>query len=819
MDGGEIDKSRGKATQQEYEQLVERYAQVMPRHQAEVRAAMTVKEALSASLPARHHKVIAQLQTMVRLESQIMKATDPAAALNALIEYNPNVGYTGESIQSLSQALIRSINGDLNEFLRKTGQNMLGSQRNKAVLADVVDELHGTKTGNPRAAELADAVRSEQARLRKMYNAHGGDMGELLDYGAAHSHDVVALRRAGPTTWKDSIRDRIDWTRIQDFQTGKPFAKSADDLPEPERVEAFLDDVYQGIVTRGWDDRDPSMAVGGKALYRKYSEHRVLHFKTGRDWMDYNRDFGRSDPFTALIGGLHGMARDVAQMRVLGPNPRMGLEYASQVAKKRAAELGDYDMDAKIDKQAKRARVDLSHFDGSANVPESAAWASFFGGVRQVITANKLGSAILSAVTDKATIHMASKAVGMNPYNVLSTSTKLIASAATRRTAAQMGYVADTLADMGATAARYTGDVFAPEITRRLTGITMRASGLSFWTDMHKTAFQMEFAGFLAENADRALADIDPLLRQVLERRGITATDWDKLRDLGAMFTADNGAKFLSPIYWRHHTDMPSAEAEGLALRLQMAIEEQLEMAVPSSSIAGRRIIRGDSKPGTFSGELLLSGSMFKSFALSITINQIRRIQSLPTLADKLTYSAQLAAGLFVLGGVAIQLKEISKGRDPKPMDNGAFAMAALFQGGGLGIFGDFFAAETNRFGGGIAETLAGPQIGLISDVARIPLSNLNSAIEGRDTAIGRDLANFVRHNTPILSSLWYQRVAFDRAVADQLQLLLDPEAEANWRRQERHRDRTSGNTAWWERGAFTPARAPDLSNAFEASP
>ncbi|MBW4710740.1 hypothetical protein KX928_23365 [Roseobacter sp. YSTF-M11] len=820
MDAGEVDTTRGKATQERYDQLVARYEQVMPRHQAEAAAGLDVKEALSAALPSRQHKVIAQLQTMRRMQALITAAPDPAVAIRNLIEFSDGSGFTGESVRSLSEALVRTIDGNLQEFLRANGLNVVGSQKNKALLADVIDELHGTATGNQRAGDLAAAVRSEQQRLRRLFNAHGGDIGELADYGAAHTHDVARLRKAGPRAWKDAVRDRIDWTRIKDFQTGKPFAKSPTDLPDPVRVDAFLDDVYQGIVTRGWDSRDPTMSVGGKALYNQRAEHRVLHFKSGRDWMAYNRDFGRSDPFTALIGGLHGMARDVAQMRVLGPNPRMGLEFATQVATKQAVLRGQFDLEGRIQAQGRLAKTMLSHFDGSANVPENAAWASFFGGTRKVLTSTKLGSALLSAVTDKATMHMAAKAVGMNPYNVLTTSTKLMASAATRRTAAQMGYIADTLADMGSTAARFTGETFAPEITERLSGATLRLSGLSFWTDMNKTAFQMEFAGFMAENADRALADIDPLLRQVLERRGISAADWDQLRNPATMFRADNGATFMSPLHWlNHQSAMPAAEAEGLALRLQMAIEEQLEFAVPTASLEGRARLQGSAAPGTFAGELLRSTTMFKSFALSLTLGQIRRVAALPTLKDKLTYSAQMAAGLFILGGVAVQLKEIAKGRDPRPMNTGAYAMAAMFQGGGLGIFGDFFAAETNRFGGGLASTLAGPVAGFASDVINPVASNLTSLVEGRDTALGRDVANFVRYNTPVLSSLWYQRVAFDRAVADQLQLLLDPEAEANWRRQERQRDRTYGNTAWWQRGEITPERAPDLSNAFEGAP
>ena len=555
------------------------------------------------------------------------------------------------------------------------------------------------------------------------------------------------------------------------------------------------------------------MTPGGKALYNRHAENRVLHFRDGSAWMDYNARYGSSDPFSSMVGGLHGMARDIAMMRVLGPNPKMGLEYATQVAQKRVA--GNDAAERAVGKKAALARTMLSHVDGSVNVTEHEGVARFFANTRQVITAAKLGSAILSAPTDLATMSVAAKTIGMHPGNVLSRAVQLASSNATRETAARMGYVADTLADTGSAAARFMSEQMTSEVTERLTSFTIRASGLSFWTDMNRTAFQMEFAGFLADNAGRAFDDIDAPLRRMFQDRGITAQDWDILRAPEAMFRSPDGASFLSPMHWREHqTALPDAEAEGLAMRLQMAIEEQMEYAVPNLRVEGRARTVGNTQPGTISGEILRSTTMFKGFALSLTMGQYRRFLDLPTGADRAVYAAQLSAGLFMLGALSVQLKELAKGNDPRPMDNAAFAGAAFLQGGGVGIFGDFFAAETNRFGGGFAQTLAGPVVSLASAAANIPISNATRAAQGESTYVGRDVSNFLRYNTPVASSLWYQRVAFDRMVADQLQSFLDPDAERLWKQQARRREKDFGTRSWWDRGAFAPSRAPDLSNA-----
>ncbi|MEO1024022.1 MAG: hypothetical protein AAFX07_00530 [Pseudomonadota bacterium] len=810
---GEIEGQRVEEAQNLFEQLVRRYSSEMPLHQAEASAAADLKEASRKAARSRHHAVLNQLQAMRRLKVQIENASDPGIALRNLVERSDGSGFTGESVRSVKDALTGMVNSRLREMLREHSRNLVGNVRNRAQFMNIVRQLHGEETGDATAAAMARSVETVREDLRRMFNSYGGDIGKLADHGLPHTHDAGRMRRQGRDAWIEEIAPRLDWARIEDFTTGKPFSVDGR-APSPERQRAFLEEMYENITTEGWSRRDPSMATGGKALYNRRAEHRVLHFRTADDWLAYNQAFGLSDPFSAMIGQLHGMARDVALMRVLGPNPRLGMEFAAQVAEKRVAG-GDGKAMTRVRKRAVLARTMLAHLDGRANAPESEAWASFFGGVRQALTSIQLGSATVSAVTDLATIRTAAAHSGMNPNAVMARQAQLLASNATRETAAQMGYIADTLADAGSTAARFLGDTMGPEITERMASFTLRASGLSYWTDMNRVAFKMEFAGFLASNAGKSFDQVDAPLRKLFQDRGITSADWDALREAGAMFEAPGGAKFLSPFHWLEaQTTMPRAEAEGLAIRLQMAIEEQLEFAVPTASLEGRARINGMTAPGSFGGELLRSGLMYKSFALSLTINQYRRFMAIPTGVGRAAYAAKLSAGLIILGATAVQLKEMSKGRDPRPMDDSKFWLAALFQGGGLGIFGDFFTSQESRVGGGFAQTLAGPVVGLADSVADVTIGPALRAAKGENVNLGREVSNFARYNTPIFSSLWYQRLAFDRMVADQLQLFLDAEAETAWRRQERRREKEFRNVLWWERGETAPWRAPDLSNA-----
>lgn len=820
VDAKFLNPAQGRAAQGQYDQLVARYETIMPRHQAEASAAADLKEATRKAARSRFHSVVNQLQAMRRLKHAIETAPDPAVALRNLIEWSEGSGFTGESIRSLTEAYIGSINAGLFEVLRKTGRTVTGANRDSVLLADMIDELHGVATGDANARQLADAVRYQQRRMRQLFNAHGGDIGELADYGVAHAHSVEQLRRAGFDAWARKIEQHLAWDRITDVKTGKPFVAQPGQIPPAAASQRFLQDIYEGITTRGWDDRNPTLAPGGRALYNRRGDHRVLHFRSGKDWMAYNAEFGAADPFSAMMNGLHGLARDVAMMRVLGPNPKSGLEFAIQTAEKRASTRGGPDMEAAVKSQAALARTMFAHVTGAANIPESVFWASFLSGVRSYNASVQLGSAVLSAVTDMATITVAARVVGMNPANVASRTVNLIASQATRETAARMGYVAQTLAEAGSGSARYFGQLFGSGITERLSGFTLRASGLNFLTDMRRISFQMEFSGFLAEHSDRAFRDLPDSLRRMFEARGIRAGDWDLLRDPAVRFRAPNGADFIAPTWWlEHQSALPRAEAEGLAMRLQMLMQEQLEFAVPTTSIEGRARMQGAAAPGTWPGEVMRSSFSYKSFAMSLMLNQYRRFNAMPTPMAKAKYAAMISTLLLMTGALAIQLIELAKGNDPRPMTEGKFWLAALLQGGGLGIFGDFFAAEQNRFGGGIGETIAGPVFSLADDVFGPVASNLTALVGGEDTHLGRDVANLARYNTPVGSSLWYARLGYDRIVADTVQSLLDPDAETNWHRQMRRREKEYGTRTFWNRGELAPYRAPDLSNMFGGSP
>ncbi len=803
IEAGELDRARGKMAQRQFQQLADNYASSMPREAAEALAGIDMKTALGRAATTRRHAVLAQLQTMRRNEQRYGGSdVKPQKIVDDM-----------EDVGKMQDAYTRQFMGSVGNFLQTHSKNLVGNVRERALLLDVVRELHGEATGSASAKLMAKAIRDAQNRARALFNAHGGDIGELADRGLRHAHSRQKITKAGFKSWRDEISTKLDWNRIIDHQTGKPFTSEVGGRPNRAAADRFLKAVYDDITTAGWKDRSPSMATGGKALYNTRAEARVLHFNDADDWMSYNDLFGDANPFDAIVDELSGLARDIALMKTFGPNPKAGLEHASQVMQRNAALSLDPKNIELIDKKTKLARVMLGDITGENNVPANHAMAAFFAGTREVIVSSKLGSATISALSDWVTMRSAAKAIGMNPNNLFKREMDLMASNATKETAARMGYVADTLSQTNAASIRFMGDIWSPQITKRISSFALRVNGLSFVTDMRRIAFKMEFAGHLADNAGRRLNDMDPELQKIFRESGFTEADWDLLRDANALFTADNGATFLSPSYWLEHTNAPRAQAEDLAIRLETLSEEWMEFAIPSTSLEGKAFLKGTAAPGSVGGEIMRSSIMFKSYAISLQLNQYRHVMAMPTGLARAQYVASISAQMIIMGAMAVQLKEIVKGRDPLPMDNPKFWAAALMQGGGVGIFGDFFASETSRAGGGFAETLAGPVVGLGGDILRVVASNVASIAAGDGTNFGRDFVNLARYNAPLTTN-WYTRLVTDRLVWDQVQDFLDPEARSQWRRSERKRAREYGNTSWWDRGELLPNRAPDISNA-----
>lgn len=796
-----------------FDELEADYKGKMAPGSAEVKAAQDAFDAVKREAMERKRRKLLQVrnwqQITMNLESyrNLAGEQDFGRAAEALFAHDGLARYSNIEFrqQAVKDAMTRKLYNVLGNFRR----NLIGQTRNKAQQENFIRAAFGEAVEDASAREMAEAWREAADYGRKRFNAAGGRIPNLKDWGFPQAHNMLAVRKSTFQEWRDFIAPKLDAARMVDQKTGLPFT--------PERLELALFDVYETIRTDGMNKLKPGAMGQGKSLANQRLDHRFLVFKNADSWMAYQKQYGNPEIFDAMMGHIDNMARDIAMMEVLGPNPKATVQFIKQTIQKRAAG------DEAAENAARSAASRLDNFymavTGKTNAPINSKFGAGFAGLRQVLQSAQLGAAAISAITDLNFGRMARGFVGLPQTKMLKNYLQLLSPLSADekgRLAIRLGLIAEGWSSLAAAQMRYVGDISGPEITRRVSDFVMRASLLSPMTSSGRWAFGMEFLGNLADNAGKQFDELDPRLQKTMERYNIRSDHWDIMRST-ELFDHE-GAKFLRAEDIEARTDIDPTAARELATRLMEMVETETNFAVPSSSLRGRIALTGETRPGTIAGELTRSFAMYKNFGVTLINTHVARGMQQPGVKGKGRYYADLLISTTLMGALALQMKEISKGRDPRPMDDDAFWLAAFLQGGGLGIYGDFAFSDVNRFDRGLAETVAGPVVGFADDLRKLTVGNLVEAAQGEDTNAAREAIKFAGRYTPG-SSLWYSRLALERMVLDQMQLYSDPKARSNMKRLESRFRREYGQKYWWRPGKTEPTRAPDLSNALEDAP
>ena len=831
VDGGEIGKAEAERLERDFNRFRDRFA-----GNSEVTADAEAKAALLDYLKAetehQRRKAKLAMQSIQRIASDLKSWRSPtgetdigAAALDMLEHF----GQTGpgsrfDSVEGRRKAIIGAAQTRMEKSLIDFQRGMLAGdlgRHNKASLDNVVREAFGQDTGDAVAKHLAKVWSETAEWLRQRFNAAGGAIGKLENWGLPQHHDARALLARGREAWKGDITPLLDRSRITNPLSGRPVTEG--------EFDRILDDIWENIVTDGWNKKEPKrQTLGRGALANQRAEHRVLTFRDPDAWMTYQKAYGGgADPFATMMGHINMMARDIAAMEVLGPNPSGTIEWMKQAVMKDAAGKGG-PAQSRANSRAHRLDTVWGSIRGTLETPVNTTAAAWFAGGRNLITASVLGSASLSSISDLGTQKIARAFAGIERRaigaQVLPDIMRAFAGA-DRREAVSAGLILDSAMHVFHAQARYVGTLDGPGWTSFIADRVLTLSGLTPWTQAGRHAFGLAFMETLARNADTAFADLPDALRNTLNRHGIDATQWRQIATV-PRHEATRGLTLL------RQNEIRDRLGDKIADRYLSMLLAETEYAVPSGAHRSRTALLDQNQPGTFLGEAIRSLAMFKSFTAVMVFLHGRRIhgeiaphmkggmKNLPS--DLLTamtgrgafYAGSLLVSTTLFGALAMQLKSMAAGRDPRDMTEGTFWQAAMLQGGGLGIFGDFLFADLNRYGAGLPQTLAGPVIGSVDDVVRnLFIGNLAQLAAGEETKFGRELINFARGNIPG-SNIFYIRLAWERMVLDQLQYLVDPEANKAFKRKQQFFDREFGQQYFWKPGEALPQRGPDLSAA-----
>jgi hypothetical protein len=634
--------------------------------------------------------------------------------------------------------------------------------------------------------------------------------------------------------WIGDITPLLDAGRMRNPLTGNAMTQ--------DELRRSLEWIYREITSDGWHEREASMVRRGLgSVANQRGAHRFLVFRNADAWLRYQADYGAGgNPFVTMMSHLRGMARDIADMEVMGPNPRAMLTYMQEVVTKHAAQRaaglpalfpevtritgrrmeGEGNWAAvKNAQDYGRSMIELAENmynirRGHAGAVVNSRVAAVFDVMRNLNVGNQLGGAFLSAATDVGFQRSARAFAGLSQTRIVGDILRENFSRESRFDAVRAGLILDSALDTLKEDARFFGGMNGPAWSRVIADRTLNWSLLQSWTQAGRHAWGKAVMLEFADNVASTFAELPARLRSMLERYGLEAGDWDGMR-LGADGTPREGLDYLTPMgIWE--TRQAAGLTDTLHERYLEMILQESEYAVPMGTLEAQARSYGRLRRGVLIDELRRSAMQYKMFGLTVAMLQSQRIVA-ETLMRGVVTGAKIAAGLVIgttlLGALSVQLKELSRGKDARPMTDAKFWLAAFLQGGGAGIFGDFLFAEQNRFGGGLAETVAGPTVGNVAQALRLTAGNLQRSANGEKTNFGREAVQFLGRNTPG-SSLWYLRLGYERVLLDQLQELADPEAKAAWRRRVQMQKRDYGNDFYWMPGELAPRRAPSFISA-----
>jgi len=819
---------------QRYDEIYNELSQNFTPAIAAREAAERVKKQKTYEKKLRQYRKLLQFSSWAEIKKDMNEFVTPTGKKDIYEGAKAILTHDQATKHATLGGMIKSVENDANsrisEFLGRFKRNVFTKVRNQEELNQSVLYVLG-KEGeySDIVKEIGESMRDTFDYLRERFNRAGGTIGKIDNYFPV-THNAIAVANKGFNEWFSTINDLIDPSKMINPRTNEPFetvtksitGNNLVSIKSTRQIKDFDDamkDVYKSITSNGYNKVDPGKSGFAKSIANKRADHRFLAFKNSDAFMKYNDEFGEGNPFDVFLSHVQSMSRDIGIMERLGPNPNATLKYMQMTIKKEAetSELtgaAKQRLINKSNKAQKRISDYYSHLSGDANSPVDSVVGNWFAGLRNILTSAQLGGAFISAITDLNSSRVTRQMAGLSQWNTLRDVIKYMAIGQKGidrgKVAIRLGLISEGWTALASHQMRMVGEITGPELSRRLSDVVMKASLLSPWTQANRWAFGQEFLGFMADNSNKAFGELDEAFRKTLDNYGFDSTLWDTLRKTDKWVDEESGADFFSIENLRKRTDLTDRQKDRLSNKILGMINNETNFAVPSASLKGKVFFAGGTKAGTVEGELTRSLLMYKNFGVTVINTHIMRMIT-QTGWNKLSYFVNFVVASSILGGVALQMKDIARGRDPRPID-GKFAAAAVAQGGGWGIFGDFIFADQNRHGQGIWTTLSGPMGGLANDLGKLTIGNIQELVKGEDTQFSSEIVGMLSKYTPG-SSLWYGRLALERLVMDQLQRLTDPKADKKFRSAARKRYKDYGQKSWWRKGQITPSRLPQFEN------
>ena len=449
----------------------------------------------------------------------------------------------------------------------------------------------------------------------------------------------------------------------------------------------------------------------------------------------------------------------------------------------------------KLADNAEKFDIWLDFLDGTASIPGDVKWSKHHSTFRSIITTAKLGMATLSSFPDIVTRVVNAQQNGVNVFTAYG---EAFARIFRGRGAKKMQ---ELMGDLGEGAAAQTGEIMsrwtaADTVSGKMHKMMttyFKYSLLTWWTQSHRTGQASLLSRALARTANQKF---DALPAKSVLQQYINGSQWDVIRAHAVVKGRDN-ADYINPMAIRDIPDDVMTKLIGTNKRrriiqaredLEVAIRtyfvDQADFAVPTPGGREGAILKGGAKPGTVTGEGFRYLFQFKAFPITLGAKVLSGLFG----NREIGLFVHMFVAMSVLGYVTLLAKDVAKNRTPRlALLRGEFdpklMFEALLQGGGLGIYGDFLFADTNRFGGSPIITAAGPAAGDIASVIQ-GFGNIKDVLTGVQDGNDLDSKAFrqlVGH-IPFIN-IFYTAAVLDYFIISEIHEYLSPGTNARLRR------------------------------------
>ena len=811
----------GKITDQQARDAKDLYGKVlsddllqsMDRSEAEAHAALKTAEILRENARAAKRELARNVNNYIAGSNRLRAHPDgPLAGFIGMFDRDiRNRAGDRVNVSSLETEVYRpQIAAKMHSFDAAYRSTMAGLRQDTNGIRNTIKELFGVRTGDSQASHAAKGWESATTWGTERAKAFGRNFAVSDEWRLPQFWDTKRVNKFTAATFKADLKAAIDGGALRVLDDNG--ATVTDEVKREAIIDKAINDIRM----------DQGRRTGPSSVFKE--ETRTFQFNKGEAGANgYLKLMDKYGPgqggyFNMMQGHAEKMARELALMHVFGPSYRgmsqKLLDDAIRLNAERALTAPPKGMGGKIGdfllrplESATAARHLQMYMTGQLSGAESELMAGIFQGTRSFLTATNMGSAIVTAIpADTVNWAMAASYRGLSSGRLA----QMIADHFANDTpdkeafATRLGIVAHAASRIALGTKQYGDDLLSGPVLSTMKGLAdtvIRAQGLHAWDQAINRSFTMEFLAALGDRAGKSFGELDAPFASFLKDYGFTEADWAKLS--AADHIAMGPARFLRP----------DSLEDALRFKLMSAIGDEKQFAyVAGGSNRVRAATRGGAQAGTLPGELARSVFLFKQFPLTLmSTHGIRSVQGAAN--GQWGQIAQLGLFMTFAGALALQSREVLQGKDPRAMNNGDFWAAAAFQGGALGIYGDFLKSGFSRSDTSLTETLMGPLAEIPSAIGRLTSQTYRAAQDGAPTSYGAELAKDFQKFTPG-STLWYSRLLANRFLFDQVRMAVDPNYADAFGRERDKMQAQYGQDFWWQRGQTAPDRAPQFSTS-----